>query len=125
MEEHVKPALSTDKVRIKGVDDVLVRYAQCCDPLPGDPIVGFITRGRGVTVHTADCPNVKNLEPERLIAIAWEGHEDKPYPAKVSIKARNVPGALASIAAILAEQGVNIDTGTFISNEDKTSYNFV
>ncbi len=121
VEEPVKPALSMDKVRIKGVDDVLVRYAQCCDPLPGDPIVGFITRGRGVTVHTADCPNVKNLEPERLIAIAWEGQEDKPYPAKVSIKARNVPGALARIAAILAEQGVNIDSGTFLSNEDRTS----
>jgi len=119
-EEPHKP-LSTDKVRIKGVDDVLVRYAQCCDPLPGDPIVGFITRGRGVTVHTADCPNVKNLEPERLMAISWEGQEDKPYPAKISIKARNVPGALAQIADILGKQGVNIDSGTFLSSEDKTS----
>ncbi|EPR37327.1 metal dependent phosphohydrolase [Desulfovibrio sp. X2] len=121
-EEAPKAApLPMDKVRIKGVDDVLVRYAQCCDPLPGDPIVGYITRGRGVTVHTADCPNVKNLEPERLLSIAWEGQEDKPYPAKISIKAKNVPGALAQVAEVLAEQGVNIDTGTFISSEDHTS----
>jgi GTP pyrophosphokinase len=115
------PKPKSDKVSIKGVDNVLVHYAQCCDPLPGDPIVGYISRGRGLTVHTADCPNVAKLEPERLLDITWEGQENKPYPAKISIKTKNVKGALAHIAGILAEQNVNIDSGTFLSSEDNTS----
>jgi GTP pyrophosphokinase len=116
------PPISGDAVRIKGVDDVLVRYAQCCNPLPGEPIVGYITRGRGVTVHTADCPNVKNLEEERLLDISWEGEEeDRPHPAKITIKCRNTKGVLGSIAMQLSELGVNIDSGTFLSSEDGTS----
>ena len=119
--KKTKPSKSGDKVRIRGVDDMLVRYANCCDPLPGEPIVGYITRGRGVTVHTLDCPNVANLEPERMLDIAWEGQEDKPYPVKISVKASNAVGALAEISRVLASQHVNIDAGTFLSSEDGTT----
>lgn len=119
-EEAPRPK-PTDKVRIKGVDDMLVRYAGCCDPLPGEPIIGYITRGRGVTVHTTDCPNVRNLEPERLLDIYWEGEDNTPYPAKISIRAKNMKGALAQISALLAEEGVNIDSGSFLSSEDGSS----
>ncbi|MFO7596245.1 MAG: bifunctional (p)ppGpp synthetase/guanosine-3',5'-bis(diphosphate) 3'-pyrophosphohydrolase [Desulfocurvibacter africanus] len=119
-EETPRPK-STDKVRIRGVDDMLVRYAGCCDPLPGEPIVGYITRGRGVTVHTADCPNVQALEPERLLDIYWEGEENVPHPAKISIRAKNVKGALAQISEVLAAEGVNIDSGSFLSSEDGVS----
>jgi GTP pyrophosphokinase len=119
--EPPPPKKTSDSVRIKGVDNVLVRYAQCCDPLPGEPIVGYITRGRGVTVHTADCPHVMNFEEERLIDISWEGEEDKPYPAKISIKCDNKKGTLARIAEHLSRKDVNIDSGTFISNEDGSS----
>lgn len=107
-----------DKVRIQGVDGMLVRYAQCCDPVPGDAIVGYISRGRGVTVHTADCPNVANLEADRLLSVSWEGQREGPYPAKISIKAKNDRGVLATISAMLAEEQVNIESGTFFSNED-------
>ncbi len=120
VEEAPRPK-TTDKVRIKGVDDMLVRYAGCCDPLPGEPIVGYITRGRGVTVHTADCPNVQALEPERLLDIYWEGEENVPHPAKISIRAKNVKGALAQISEMLAAEGVNIDSGSFLSSEDGIS----
>ncbi len=120
-EEALRPKSPDGKVRIQGVDDMLVRYAGCCDPLPGEPIVGYITRGRGVTVHTADCPNVQNLEPERLLDISWEGEENVPYPAKISIRAKNAKGALAQISALLAEEGVNIDSGSFLSSEDGSS----
>lgn len=119
-EEAPRPK-PTDKVRIKGVDDMLVRYAGCCDPLPGEPIIGYITRGRGVTVHTTDCPNVRSLEPERLLDIYWEGEDNTPYPAKISIRAKNMKGALAQISALLAEEGVNIDSGSFLSSEDGSS----
>jgi GTP pyrophosphokinase len=114
-----------DSVSIKGVDDVLVRFARCCNPLPGDAIVGYISRGRGVTVHTADCANVRNMEPERLLSVSWEGEQDEPYPAKIRVICRNERGVLAHISNLLYEEQVNIDSGSFHSNvEGKTEILF-
>ncbi len=115
----------SDGVRISGVDNVLVRYAKCCNPLPGDPIVGYISRGRGVTIHTMDCPNVQGMEPERLLSVFWEGEQDKLLPAKIIIKAKNEAGVLAEISGLLAEEKVNIDSGNFHSTVDGfTEINF-
>jgi GTP pyrophosphokinase len=110
-----------DGLQISGVDNVLVRFASCCNPLPGEPIIGYITRGRGVTVHRIDCHNVKNFEDERLISVNWEGVEDKPYPARIRIKCLNKTGMLGKICTMLAEQDVNIDSGNFESKVDGTS----
>ncbi|QJB57528.1 bifunctional (p)ppGpp synthetase/guanosine-3',5'-bis(diphosphate) 3'-pyrophosphohydrolase [Pseudodesulfovibrio sp. zrk46] len=110
-----------DGLTISGVDNVLVRFASCCNPLPGEPIVGYITRGRGVTVHRKDCHNVKNFEDERLLQVSWEGAEEKPYPAKIKIKCLNKPGMLARICNMLTEADVNIDSGKFESMVDGTS----
>jgi GTP pyrophosphokinase len=107
-----------ESIRINGVDDVLVSFAGCCTPLPGEPVVGYISRGRGVIVHTHDCPNLMRLEPERLMRVSWEGEEDKPYPAKIGILAHNRKGVLAKISRILSEDGVNIDAGHFSSDVD-------
>jgi GTP pyrophosphokinase len=113
---------SGEGVRIQGVDNVLVRLAQCCNPVPGDPIVGYISRGRGVVVHTHDCPNVPNLEAERMLQVSWEGEkEQQPYPAGLSILAKNQKGVLGKISHVLAEEGVNIDSGTIHSNVDSTT----
>ena len=128
-EQHVAPAEGvapgkskpSDGVRIQGVDNVLVRLAQCCNPVPGDAIVGYISRGRGVVVHTHDCPNVRNLEAERLIQVNWEGEKEQPYPAGLSILAKNQKGVLGKISQVLAEEGVNIDSGTIHSNVDSTT----
>ncbi|MBU4193034.1 MAG: bifunctional (p)ppGpp synthetase/guanosine-3',5'-bis(diphosphate) 3'-pyrophosphohydrolase [Proteobacteria bacterium] len=111
----------TDGLQISGVDNVLVRFASCCNPLPGEPIIGYITRGRGVTVHRIDCHNVKNFEEERLVGVNWEGVEEKPYPAKIKIKCLNKTGMLGKICSMLAEQNVNIDSGSFESKVDGTS----
>lgn len=105
-------------IKISGVDDVLVRFASCCNPLPGEPIVGYITRGRGVTIHASDCTNIKGFEPERLVSVSWDGVEDKPYPAKIRIVCRNFKGALAQVTALLTSDNVNIDSGSFQSNVD-------
>ncbi len=108
-------------VSIKGVDDVLVRFAQCCQPLPGDPIVGYISRGRGVTVHKSDCSNVQGLEPERLLNVTWEGEKQDSFPATIQMLCRNEMDVLQSITALLTERQVNIDSGHFRSDVDGNS----
>ncbi|MGE4291323.1 MAG: bifunctional (p)ppGpp synthetase/guanosine-3',5'-bis(diphosphate) 3'-pyrophosphohydrolase [Desulfovibrio sp.] len=116
-----KPKPKNDGIKISGVDNVLVRFASCCNPLPGEPIIGYITRGRGVTVHRNDCPHLKNFEPERLLTVTWEGQEDHPYPARIRIRCANQKGMLARITKIFFDEDINIDSGTFESNVDGSS----
>lgn len=111
----------TDNIKISGVDDVLIRFAKCCNPVPGDPIIGYISRGKGVTVHTVDCPNTSNMEPERLLNISWENEQDRLYSAKIRILCKDEPGMLSRIASKLSAQEVNIDSGNFRSNVDGNS----
>ncbi len=101
-------APKTDGVGVSGVDGVLMRFAKCCNPVPGDPIIGYISRGFGVTVHRADCANVANMELERLISVSWDGDVGKPYEARIRILCRNERGVLAQVAQSLAKDGVNI-----------------
>ena len=105
----------TEGVGISGVDGVLMRFAKCCNPVPGDPIIGYISRGLGISVHRADCPNVANMEPERLISVHWDGVEEKPYEAGIFIIAKNEHGVLALVAQVLAKNNVNI-TGLNMDN---------
>ncbi|WP_031482135.1 RelA/SpoT family protein [Maridesulfovibrio frigidus] len=109
-------------IEIEGVDNVLIRFAGCCTPLPGEPIIGYISRGRGVAVHSATCPNVKSLEEERLLNVSWSGgQEEASHPAQISIRCKNIKGLLAKICTILSDQDVNIDSGTFRSDVDGIS----
>ena len=104
------PRKAADGISLSdGVDGVLMRFAKCCNPVPGDPVIGYISRGMGITVHRADCPNVANMEPERLISVHWDGQEEKPYDAVIFIIAENQPGVLAQVAAELARQQININ----------------
>ena len=113
-----KPSKS-DSVVVKGIDDILIRFAKCCNPVPGDPIIGYTSRGRGVAVHTANCPTISQMEPERLLPVYWEGgEEDAPFPARIHILCNNTRGVLAKIAAALDSGGVNIDSGTIRSQVD-------
>jgi GTP pyrophosphokinase len=107
---------TSDSIKVRGVEDVLVRFAQCCNPVPGDPIVGYISRGRGVTIHTQDCPNVANMEEERLIDVSWEDSGHQRLPVKIKIKCKDQRGVLATVATRLAEEDVNIDSGNFKSD---------
>ena len=107
--EPATPTIKESKEAAKRKSDgVLMRFAKCCNPVPGDPIIGYISRGMGVTGHRADCPNVANMEPERLISVHWDGEEEKPYEAGIFILAQNRSGVLAGIAQLLALQGINI-----------------
>ena len=95
---------------VKGHDDLLVYRAKCCNPIPGDEIIGYITRGRGVAVHTRLCPNVQNLlyQTERRIAVEWGGENAATFPVELEIRARDRAGLLAEITAVISGAGSNI-----------------
>jgi len=95
-------------IRVKGVDDVLVRFALCCHPLPGEQIVGFITRGRGVTVHTVSCPTVLESDPHRKIDVSWEETDQAPRPVKIEVTCVDQPGLLAAISSAITSAEANI-----------------
>jgi len=95
---------------VKGHDDLLVYRAKCCNPIPGDEITGYITRGRGVAVHNKACPNVQNLlyQTDRRIAVEWGGQSASTFPVQLSIRAKDRPGMLAEITAVISGAGSNI-----------------
>jgi guanosine-3',5'-bis(diphosphate) 3'-pyrophosphohydrolase len=100
-------------VSVQGVEDVLVRLAKCCTPVPGDPIVGYISLGRGITIHREDCPNVRALKrnPERFTPVAWEGGTaDKSFRVALAVDSWDRPRLLEDVARTFAEHGANIDS---------------
>ena len=95
-------------ITVLGAGDLLVRIGHCCNPIPGDPIIGFITRVRGVTVHKQDCSNVRHGdEPERLVDVQW-GEEKQLYPVRIIMKAYDRVGLLRDVTALVSNEGVNI-----------------
>lgn len=98
------------EVQVVGLENALLKFAKCCNPLPGDEIIGFVTRGRGVTVHTVMCPNVPSLqrEKERLISVSWGNHTAPGYPVRVELIGMDRPGLLADVVQSLAEHKTNI-----------------
>ena len=96
-------------IRVKGIDeDVLLRFALCCHPLPGERIVGFITRGRGVTVHTVGCPTVLESDPHRKVEVSWEETGQAPRPVKIEVTCVDQPGLLAAISSAITSADANI-----------------
>ncbi len=112
----------TGGVRVKGVGDLLVRFAKCCSPIPGDPIVGFITRGKGVTVHLQSCPTVVNeREVSRLIDVEWEAEATQTYPIAIRVEAYDRTGLLSDITQVVAENKVNIVAASVGVSSDHTA----
>ena len=112
----------TGGVRVKGVGDLLVRFAKCCSPIPGDPIVGFITRGKGVTVHLQSCPTVVNeREVSRLIDVEWEAEATQTYPIAIRVEAYDRTGLLSDITQVVAENKVNIVAASVGVTPDHTA----
>lgn len=95
-------------IKLSGIDDVLVRYAKCCSPLPGDEIIGFITRGRGVTVHRRNCTKAFDTDPERRVEISWEAKAKVNRPVQVRVLTANRPGVLATLGQTFQEKGINV-----------------
>lgn len=97
-------------IRVKGIDNVLIRLARCCSPVPGDPITGYITRGRGVSIHRSDCRNVQvflSSEPERLVEVAWDKDFQSPFQVRLEVHAMDRAGLLSDVMSVLSEQKIS------------------
>ena len=102
----------TGGVRIQGIDNVMVQYARCCQPVPGDPVVGIVTVGRGVSVHRQDCPNTfaDRVPVERRLKVEWDARPTDTFPVRLVISGHDRPSLLADIAKVLAASSVNVRT---------------
>ncbi|MEE8618784.1 MAG: bifunctional (p)ppGpp synthetase/guanosine-3',5'-bis(diphosphate) 3'-pyrophosphohydrolase [Dehalococcoidales bacterium] len=115
----------TSAIKVLGVGDILTNFAQCCHPMPGDIIIGYVTRSRGVTVHRQDCYNVIHEdEKNRLIPVEWE-QTDSVYPVSIEVQAWDRVGLIRDITTIVAEEKVNIATISFANHDDGTTSTFL
>ncbi|HEY7601573.1 MAG TPA: bifunctional (p)ppGpp synthetase/guanosine-3',5'-bis(diphosphate) 3'-pyrophosphohydrolase [Methylomirabilota bacterium] len=121
-----RPRTESGGVTVKGVDDVLVRFAKCCGPVPGDAIVGFITRGRGITVHAGDCANLAAgaFDSERTVAVEWAVADQQALPVKIAVHiGRDRPGLLAEISTAISSRHANIVKAEVNVTEDRKGLN--
>ncbi len=123
------PRGSGSGVIVDGIDNIMVNYAKCCNPVPGDDIVGFITRGRGLSVHRRDCEKIAHLEPERMIGVSWGERRSQTVKKKgtnsvnVRVYCTDKPGLLANISQSFSDSGVNISQAHCLTTEDQRAVN--
>ncbi|MDQ5986921.1 MAG: GTP pyrophosphokinase [Syntrophus sp. SKADARSKE-3] len=101
-------APSTVGISLTGVEDVMVKFAKCCAPIPGDDIVGFISRGRGITIHTQQCPNLLELDQDRIVEVQWNVKKKQTFSVLMRVVCRDKKGVLAEVSAVIASMDVNI-----------------
>jgi len=106
-------------IKIQGVDGLMVRYAQCCQPVPGDPVVGYVTQGRGISIHRSDCPNLLTLssETERRVEIDWQEVEGEVFVVRLSVSGEDRRGLYADICEAISETGTNIKSAELASKD--------
>ena len=127
VEEPVTPAkVSGNKglskgIQVKGARDLLMQLSRCCNPVPGDKILGYITRGRGLTIHAVDCPNLEALDYDRarLVEVEWDIATPGHHPVKISVIAADKTGVLANVSSAIAECHANISRAEIITREDR------
>jgi GTP pyrophosphokinase len=112
---------SSSGIRVDGHGDVMVRFGRCCVPLPGDEIVGFVTRGRGITVHARDCRVAFSMDAERQVEVEWEEGSDVARKVRIRVDSRDEPGLLAKITKTISTAGVNIGAARIATHTDRTA----
>lgn len=110
---------------VDGVDDLMVRFANCCNPLPGDDVVGIITRGRGISVHTVDCPNLEanNYDTDRMVDIHWDDKVKVPRTVRIKVVSEDIKGILAEMTSIISDKNINITHADIRTSVDSTAIN--
>jgi guanosine-3',5'-bis(diphosphate) 3'-pyrophosphohydrolase len=106
-------------IRIEGMDNMLVRFAHCCNPVPGDPVTGWITRGRGVSVHRRGCPRVLELDPERRVQVTWADDVEVDLPVALRVMTDDRAGILASVSSVFTQNGVSISEASCLSKDGR------
>ena len=107
VKERFRKAPSDAGISVTGIDNVMVRFAKCCNPLPGDDIIGCVTRGRGITIHESDCPMVKEMDPERVIDAQWNVSEKQTFSAGIVVTCSDKKGLLSELSNVIYSLGVN------------------
>jgi len=107
VKERFRKAPSDVGISVTGIDNVMVRFAKCCNPLPGDDIIGCVTRGRGITIHESDCPMVKEMDPERVIDAQWNVSEKQTFSAGIVVTCSDKKGLLSELSNVIYSLGVN------------------
>src|SRR5207245_4556858 len=117
-----RPSLPMGGLRVRGVGDLLTRVCRSCNPVPGDDIIGYITRGRGVTVHRADCSSVLNEdEKDRLVSVDWSESDQHVFPVTVRVEAWDREGLVRDVTAILSDEKMNIIALSAVVHKDQTA----
>jgi len=112
---------SDSAISVMGFDDFSIRLSRCCNPVPGDAIIGYVSRGRGVSIHRADCPNMRNVEVERIVNAAWSNAENTTYQVSLQMNMANRAGMLADITAVISNQKLSIvSISARVIDRDKT-----
>jgi guanosine-3',5'-bis(diphosphate) 3'-pyrophosphohydrolase len=120
MVDRLKRRREDHGINVKGVSDMLVRFANCCHPIPGDKVIGFITRGRGITIHHKNCSHILKADPDRLVELSWEPSKDDVYHAKIRVTSVERKGVLADVSSIITQKDANIiqaDVKTTMDNK--------
>jgi len=124
LEKHTKlSAKSLDTITVRGTEGMAVQFAPCCRPIPGDPILGFINKDKGLVIHTHDCPSVRKfkLDPDKWLDVEWEPENERLFKTNLNLTVANQPGMLAKIALGIADSGSNIDSVS-VEEEDGSAY---
>lgn len=124
LDKHTKlPAKSLDSITVRGTEGMAVQFAPCCHPIPGDPILGFINKDKGLVIHTHDCPSVRKfkLDPDKWLDVEWEPESTRLFKTSLNLTVANQPGMLAKIAAGIADADSNIDSVS-VEESDGSAY---
>ena len=119
LKRRIREKKAKSGILVKGLDDIMVRFAKCCNPLPGDPVVGYITRGQGITVHRTICPHALNMDPERRIELEWAPDTEESYPVRIHVLCDDRMGLLATITTAISEGKANILDAVVKTRADK------
>ena len=118
-ESATRKAEAKNAIMVENLDDILIRFGRCCTPIPGDPIIGFVTRGRGVTVHTTACPKSFESENERKVDVKWNTAVPVRRQVKIRVLSHDVPGILANMSQAISGCGVNISQANIRTTKDR------
>ena len=108
IKEKKKHVSSSVGISLTGIEDIMVRFGKCCNPIPGDEILGYISRGRGITVHTAHCSSAGKMDPERIVDVQWNIKEKQTYPVNMRVYCRDKKGLLAEVSTVISSLDINI-----------------